>query len=513
MSFVYKDINPGDKSVQQYLAHKTWTVTDETTGSYGIKVFQAVSSSVEYYTDNPNAPWRDGGWKTPGLTGEGTQYQTLVWRWLHNVFYAPHKYPKNPPNMGPTDWIIVDNMVPTLASRNGLNVDPTGQVIVPPSPKADIYNLSQSLTTAGAQSPYFTDNTQVTSLQKSASVMMIPHKVCGYRIKPGSIEIVSSGTTLTDRGGFLYRSVGNISNQKVGDVFYEMGAIVITANHNNLQNTFDNFTMTFKGSHPITEHEYRCVVSENDFLVSANPSLLGRPNIVKGPSGLTSGIEIDFQFNGVEDYLFSDNPHEDTNHGVSGSMFGAGIRAQENATIEVSASNPGRNFLVIKNQASTNHNVIVPLELEANRVYNIEFDHFDNGEELIVSLQTPQGQSGNSGQLFSKAMPTAGQLTSQHIGFTSSLKGAYELQFGINEPGGGGTSSIDDLRVWEQTEGQGFSPGGKIVGFATHSEFSPYITTVGLYNSENVCMAVGKLPRAIKNPKDYDISFVLRFDS
>ena len=85
MSYIYKDIHPEDRSVIPYIAHKKFTLTDETTGSFGVKVYTAVSSSVERFLGT-SAPWRDGGWKTPGLTGENTQYKTLVWRWLDTLF-------------------------------------------------------------------------------------------------------------------------------------------------------------------------------------------------------------------------------------------------------------------------------------------------------------------------------------------------------------------------------------------------------------------------------------------
>ena len=46
----------------------------------------------------------------------------------------------------------------------------------------------------------------------------------------------------------------------------------------------------------------------------------------------------------------------------------------------------------------------------------------------------------------------------------------------------------------------------------THSEFAPYVTTIGLYNDNNDLLAVGKLAHPIKNDPELAISFVIRFD-
>ena len=48
--------------------------------------------------------------------------------------------------------------------------------------------------------------------------------------------------------------------------------------------------------------------------------------------------------------------------------------------------------------------------------------------------------------------------------------------------------------------------------FATHSAFSPYISTLGLYNDQLELLAVGKLAQPIKKPQVSDITFVVRMD-
>jgi len=47
----------------------------------------------------------------------------------------------------------------------------------------------------------------------------------------------------------------------------------------------------------------------------------------------------------------------------------------------------------------------------------------------------------------------------------------------------------------------------------TGSYISTYITTIGLYDDNNDMVAIAKLPQPIKNLPDYDINFIIRFDT
>lgn len=49
--------------------------------------------------------------------------------------------------------------------------------------------------------------------------------------------------------------------------------------------------------------------------------------------------------------------------------------------------------------------------------------------------------------------------------------------------------------------------------YTTHSEFNPYVTTIGLYNDHHELLAIGKLAQPIKNQDNYDNTFQIRFDT
>jgi hypothetical protein len=54
---------------------------------------------------------------------------------------------------------------------------------------------------------------------------------------------------------------------------------------------------------------------------------------------------------------------------------------------------------------------------------------------------------------------------------------------------------------------------GTLESFTTSSEWSPYITSIGLYDNNARLLAVGKLSRPIVKSNNYDTTFVVAFDS
>lgn len=61
-------------------------------------------------------------------------------------------------------------------------------------------------------------------------------------------------------------------------------------------------------------------------------------------------------------------------------------------------------------------------------------------------------------------------------------------------------------------DGEPTDLGGVVKDFATGSSFSPYVTAVGLYDSNNVCLAVGKLALPIPTSRTIDMSIIVSLD-
>ena len=71
-----------------------------------------------------------------------------------------------------------------------------------------------------------------------------------------------------------------------------------------------------------------------------------------------------------------------------------------------------------------------------------------------------------------------------------------------DQPTGAGTGSYKT----SYTQASGYQ------GFVSHSDFKPYVTTVGLYNDNNELLVIGKLAKPIKLGNDINTSIVVRFD-
>lgn len=57
-----------------------------------------------------------------------------------------------------------------------------------------------------------------------------------------------------------------------------------------------------------------------------------------------------------------------------------------------------------------------------------------------------------------------------------------------------------------------FDPFSDINPIFINSDFTPYVTTIGLYNDSNELLAVAKLEYPVKLPNTSDITFVIRID-
>jgi hypothetical protein len=54
---------------------------------------------------------------------------------------------------------------------------------------------------------------------------------------------------------------------------------------------------------------------------------------------------------------------------------------------------------------------------------------------------------------------------------------------------------------------------GSLYNYITGSDFDPYTTTVGLYNTTNELLAVGKLAQPFRMPSNTDVTFIVKYDS
>lgn len=126
-----------------------------------------------------------------------------------------------------------------------------------------------------------------------------------------------------------------------------------------------------------------------------------------------------------------------------------------------------------------------------NRVGNVMYNHG------MITITTPS-QSGY--QHYHDLSPfdlefKGTHKVKEHLYICNSLNGEFNMTYNPS------TRVNHDLR------------NDNMQAWTTHSEFNPYITSVGLYDDNSNLVAVGKLAQPVKNPEDYDLTIQVRFDT
>ena len=156
--------------------------------------------------------------------------------------------------------------------------------------------INQSYYTDHATSSYSPTET-IRELNTSASVISVAREVFGEEIKPGTLDLSltigsTSFTIKDDEDGNLYDNAhsasfaayksssfdrgqgvaANGSGSDVGNIFYNRGLIILT-DTGSYTNDLSEFTLKYKSTQTIYEHEYRVTAKPNEFNTSTNISL------------------------------------------------------------------------------------------------------------------------------------------------------------------------------------------------------------------------------------------------
>jgi hypothetical protein len=215
---------------------------------------------------------------TAPTTGQvDTQYQQLVYRSIEELYYSNYL------NLSSS----YGSPVNTASIFPG--EDTAGDVLVGGTSSAGRYfNYPQTSLTFAKSFP--------TESNAEIAVISIPSKLFGNYIQPGSFRFTTpSGSIYDDGEGNLYYST---TDTYCGNIFYPHGLAIVTvgsqsagavygtaiygtstyggATTNIIQDvvTSPNVTCSFSSSLTIYETQYKCTISENEFNVSLNPSIL-----------------------------------------------------------------------------------------------------------------------------------------------------------------------------------------------------------------------------------------------
>ena len=379
------------------------------------------------------------------------------------------------------DGVLIFNSVKQLYYTNFLTQSTgdnfiTESLIAGADPSQDQYvgptegpRFDNFLQTSLTQSRYFAQFSQSDfSLGNyvGPAVISIPSKLFGEQIPTSTFKLEYTSSENHTRSIVVDDTEGNLvayyndptmsgSGDKVGDIFYSQGIAVITNEGSGSLNIFpalmgltgtpstpinptpniNSSSISFSSSLQIRENQYKCVVRDNEYSYTTNPSAL-RPlgELSQMPNQLSSSINPSSNYNDGGTEGVYELPIDDGILPGSGGTANFTIAA-DGTISDITVVNSGRGYAP---------------------------------NTLTVTSLTSTGGSGN-------------------ILFDLTLEDVTNI----------GTENQNETYY----------------DFATGSYFSPYVTTIGLYNENYQLLAVGKLSQPIPISLYVDTTFVVNFDT
>ena len=127
--------------------------------------------------------------------------------------------------------------------------------------------------------------------------------------------------------------------------------------------------------------------------------------------------------------------------------------------------------------------------------FQLQFEATQTHYEYEIGVTANEGEFNSTNNI---------SITQNRSGSMRALLGTTNIKAAF-APGDDPSQGTGSLKT-------SYIPTEEVEGFATHSEFRPYVTTIGLYNDQNDLLVVGKLGRPIKNDDDLSLKFIVRFD-
>ena len=378
------------------------------------------------------------------------------------------------------DGVLVFNSVKQLYYTNYLTQS-TGDDFITSSyikgamPEADQYvgpiegprydNFLQSSQTQSRYFAQFSASNEV--IIPGPSVISIPSKLYGEQIPPSTFKFEYTSSQNFTRSIVVDDAEGNLlayyndptmsgSGEKVGDIFYSQGMAIFTGPDSGSLKTFprnmgllgdsttsptpnsniNSSSLEFSSSISIRENQYKCVIRDNEFSYTLNPSALRplgelntKPNQLSGSINSSTTTYNDDGTPGVYEIAINDG----ASPGFDGT---ANFTVAADGTIsDITVVNKGRGY---------------------------------TPNTFVLASLSSTGGTGN-------------------VGFFLTLEDVTNL----------GTENQNDTYY----------------DFLTGSYFSPYVTTIGLYNEAYQLLAVGKLSKPIPISLYVDTTFVVNFDT
>lgn len=254
----FKQLTTRDVTIAPFKANKGFTFSGSaiTSSNIGIDIFQG---------ENPIGSTMSEFSSPTGLIS--TQNTTGVYNSAKQLYYSNFLLDSK------GDTVPTASLLPGALPSDNIAYGPAN------APRYENY-LQSSLT----QSRFFPTN-----VGERVTIVSIPQKLFGENIVPTTFEL-NYDTGLTDfniiddgEGNLIIlKTVGFPYGTIVGQIFYSHGIAVFTTSSlagmgikvTTSPNSLDSFDVSFSSSITIYEHQYKCVISENEFGYSQNPSII-----------------------------------------------------------------------------------------------------------------------------------------------------------------------------------------------------------------------------------------------
>lgn len=356
-----------------------------------------------------------------------------------------------------------------------------------------------------------------------------PYNIYGYSVSVSSDFVAVGGPIVNLATASAYNSIINQTSQslympssysgsaytydlrkyekdpKIGNVFYKNGYFVITSTGSNFSSTFTGtgsrgFELNYRGAHTIFEHEYLVSVRPGEFNYSSNPSALAQYPMTfdVNQDGVVDINDVNLVMRYLRmkkfyaEFVFDEDGlilEQDT---LSDYSWWANDLLQTEAEDVLKQESSYPASLTTSSFDVFTKAAYEYIEAKLDKTGLLDID--GNGE---INL--------NDGYLF--ALYVAERLNpssiAPYIDASSSRQYAVDIQKYLDKYCGADTKSVNpEFLNYQYSSSYD----------ATGSFLAPYITTIGLYQ-DNQLVAVGKLGRPIKNLIDWPVNIVVRFDT
>jgi len=599
--FTYKPINSSGKTQKVYTTNKNWSITDETTASYGVKVYNGKRSTGTWNVSDP----LDSNVSLEPTTGPGGEYYCReIWESVHQLYYTD---PEDTTKSGDSQYLSQQTRelnselhlisIPTkimgrrinegsftmsnatttlyddsLGNIKDLSIDSypnfTGSAIEDYYIKLDFNDGWKHQKGAHSSNPIYDSSGHI----KFIDISNGPYEAEGVNIQ---YRKHTTGAALSDQSGSTYIELqGSASLSTGSDSFVEISktadlgdgrynkdwTVSMWVNIPISQSTTSSYTGDFSRTDKdgslygegiyvrnISDHSTNVIATSCNFDDTETPWEIDVIN-QSGEDSEFGKIRFIRGLNSNQTIITSSQIHNSGWHHVAFGITGSND-SEPYMVMYIDGQQQGGATLYPDPVGELSSDGIYTINSLAN--IHIGAQPFDirqkyQKDDIII----PKGKNyvrGFSGSVdrfrFYKKGLTSGEITSSAMywrdsnivgnvfynhgmatittisssldslanNFTLNFDSSYDITVHnykcVVEDGDYNISLNPTVRLGNNINNN------KLKGFASGSDFNPYITTIGLYNDQNELLVIGKLAYPVRSPKDIDVVFNIQFDT